>query len=433
MNNGGNRMTTEDQATPDGQHDGASPATSAERIASLDLIRGIAVLGILAANIVAFGMPWTAYSWPDAFLTGHDETADWLWVAQFVLIDGKMRGLFTLLFGAGMALFMERAWARGKGRGLQARRLAILLVFGLLHFFFIWRGDILVLYSAAGFVTMLFLRMTAGKLLTLGLIGYVVGALFYALAIGSAYFVTETTFGQAEGMEDAQLSIDAAKQEAIADDATEIPIMTDGSYADFVSHNFSAHAADPLTSLLLLLFETVPLMLIGMAFYRYGWFSPGHSSGKRRFWGWALLVSGAVLNLLLALWVKDGGFTYWGTLSAMMAFSMLPRLPMILGLALLLALYGNTASGWLAERLSAAGRAAFTNYLGTSVLMMLIFHPWAGGLWGELTRPELYLVVALGWAVMLAWSKPWLTKFHYGPLEWLWRCLTYGRIFPLRR
>ena len=162
-------------------------------------------------------------------------------------------------------------------------------------------------------------------------------------------------------------------------------------------------------------------------------FSPGHSSGKRRFWGWALLLSGAVLNLLLALWVKDGGFTYWGTLSAMMAFSMLPRLPMILGLALLLALYGNTASGWLAERLSAAGRAAFTNYLGTSVLMMLIFHPWAGGLWGELTRPELYLVVALGWAVMLAWSKPWLTKFHYGPLEWLWRCLTYGRIFPLRR
>ncbi len=424
-------MTTQDQVTPDSEQQVASPASPAERIASLDLIRGVAVLGILAANIIAFGMPWTAYSWPDAFLTGHDETSDWLWVAQFVLVDGKMRGLFSLLFGAGMALFMERAWARGSGLGLQARRLAILLVFGLVHFYFIWRGDILVLYAVAGFASMLFLHMTAGKLLTLGLIGYVFGALFFALAIGSAYFVAETAFGQAEGMEEARGSIVEAQQAAVADDAVEIPIMTQGSYADFVSHNFTAHGADPLTSLLLMVFETVPLMLIGMAFYRFGWFSPDGATGKRRAWGWSLLIAGAALNLLMALWVRDGGFTYWGTLSAMMAFAMLPRLPMILGLALLLALYGNTATGWLAERLSAAGRAAFTNYLGISVLMMLIFHPWAGGLWGELTRPELYLVVALGWAVMLAWSKPWLDKFRYGPLEWLWRCLTYGRIFPV--
>ena len=157
-----------------------------------------------------------------------------------------------------MALFMERAWASDKGLGLQARRLAILLVFGLVHFFFIWRGDILVLYAVAGFVSMLFLRMTAGKLLTLGLIGYVVGALYFALAIGSAYFVAETAFGQAEGMEEARGSIDEAQQAAVADDAVEIPIMTQGSYADFVSHNLTAHGADPLTSLLLMVFETRP-------------------------------------------------------------------------------------------------------------------------------------------------------------------------------
>ncbi|MGB3795804.1 MAG: DUF418 domain-containing protein [Alteraurantiacibacter sp.] len=426
-------MTTHELATPDTQQGVAAPATSGERIASLDLIRGVAVLGILAANIVAFGMPWAAYSWPDAFLTGHDTTSDWLWVGQFVLIDGKMRGLFTLLFGAGMALFMQRAWARGEGMGLQARRLAILLLFGLVHFYLIWRGDILVLYSIAGFAAMLFLRMSAGKLLTLGLIGYFIGALFYALAIGSAYFIADTAFGQVEGMEEARVSIDEAQRSATADDAIEIPIMTEGSYGDFVAHNISAHGADPLNSLLLMVMETVPLILIGMAFYRFGWFDAGGATTKRRTWGWSLLIVGIVLNVLMALWVKNGGFTYWGTLSAMSAFAMLPRLPMILGLALLLALYGNTASGWLAERLSAAGRVAFTNYLGTSVLMMLIFHPWAGGLWGELTRPELYLVVALGWAVMLAWSKPWLTKYRYGPLEWLWRCLTYGRIFPLRR
>ena len=83
--------------------------------------------------------------------------------------------------------------------------------------------------------------------------------------------------------------------------------------------------------------------------------------------------------------------------------------------------------------MSAAGRAAFTNYLGTSVVMMLVFEGWAGGLFGELTRPGLYVVVAAAWVLMLAWSKPWLARFRYGPLEWLWRSLTYGRIMPLRR
>ena len=209
--------------------------------------------------------------------------------------------------------------------------------------------------------------------------------------------------------------------------------MTGGNYGDYVSHNFAEHLADPFGNLFLMIFETVPLMLIGMAFYRLGWFGPGGAARKRRAWGWALFVGGAALNLWMALWVMADGFTYWGTMSALMAFSMLPRLPMIVGLCLLLALYGNHAHGWLSERLSAAGRVAFTNYIGTSVLMMLIFHPWAGGLWGELTRPELYLVVALGWAVMLLWSKPWLERFRYGPLEWLWRCLTYWRVFPIRR
>ncbi len=424
---------TEEQTTPDGAIEAVVPAGAAQRLGSLDFIRGFAVLGILAANIVAFGQPWSAYSWPDGFLTGHDTAADWLWVAQFVLIDGKMRGLFTLLFGAGMALFMEKAWERGASRTLLARRLIFLLLFGLVHFFLIWRGDILVLYSLAGFATMAFLRWEPRQLLTLGLIGYGMGALFYALAIGSAYFIADTVMGQSAAMEQARVAIDEGKQTAIADDQIEIPIMTEGNYADFVLHNLAEHAGDPVNAVFLMIFETAPLMLIGMAFYRFGWFSPGGATGKRKAWGWAMLLVGGGISLAMALWVKSEGFTYWGTLSAMMAFSMLPRLPMVLGLALLLALYGNHASGWLAERLSAAGRAAFTNYIGTSVLMMLVFHPWAGGLWGELTRPELYLVVALGWAVMLAWSRPWLARYRYGPLEWLWRCLTYGRLFPLRR
>ena len=109
------------------------------------------------------------------------------------------------------------------------------------------------------------------------------------------------------------------------------------------------------------------------------------------------------------------------------------RLPFVIGLAALLALWGPKATGWLGSRVSAAGRMAFSNYLGTSILMLFVFHGFALGLYGELTRPQLYIVVVAIWIIMLAWSKAWLSVFRFGPLEWLWRCLTYGKLFAIRR
>lgn len=420
-----------DSSTPD------QPAPIANspknRIASLDFIRGLAVMGILAANIVAFGQPFSAYMFPEAFKTPHGETSNWMWVAQFVLIDGKMRGLFTLLFGAGMMLFMERAWARGSTRWLQAWRLLWLMLFGLLHFFFIWRGDILFLYGVAGMVALLCVRWTAKTQLTVGLIGFVLGSLAYLGMFGITYFVADTPMGEQTEFAEMREGLAEGKAEALADDAAEIAIHESGGYGDFVAHNLSEHAGDPLFSLLLFSFETLPLMLIGMALYRMGLFSGGFTAHKQRMWGWIGVFAGVLLTVPLAIWMKDEGLTYWGTLATFTAFGALPRLPMILGLVALLALWGSNANGWFAERVSAAGRAAFTNYLGTSVVMMLVFHGWAGGLYGELNRPQLYIVVVLAWVLMLAWSKPWLEKFRFGPLEWLWRCLTYRTVFPLRR
>ena len=432
---------TDQQITPESTPDSAAldsdtppaPAMATDRIASLDLIRGFAVLGILAANIVAFGQPFSAYMWPATWVGAVNDPDNWLWVTQFVLVDGKMRGLFTLLFGAGLALFMDKAWARGAGLGLQMRRLAWLLVFGLFHFFFIWRGDILALYAISGSIAVLFLRWSARNLLVIGLLGYFMGGLVYLLMFASAVLIVDTPLGQGPQMAEAVAAMTAAQEAALADDPIETQIMTEGSYADFVMHNFSQHLLDPLNALLVFIFETLPLMLIGMGLYRVGLFTGDLSEKKQAIWGWVGVIGGSILTLLIALWIEETGLTYWSTLAAFVGFSHFPRLPVVIGLAALLALWGAHANGWLAERLSAAGRAAFTNYLGTSVLMMLIFHPWAGGYWGELSRPELYFVVLVGWAVMLAWSKPWLDRFRYGPLEWLWRCLTYWKLFPLRR
>ncbi|HEU4820254.1 MAG TPA: DUF418 domain-containing protein [Qipengyuania sp.] len=406
---------------------------SGDRIASLDFIRGVAVLGILAANIVAFGQPMTAYMYPGAFITAHGVAENWMWVAQFVLIDGKMRGLFTLLFGAGVYLFLERASARGGGKGLQARRLAWLGLFGALHFFLLWRGDILLIYAISGLFLLPFLHLSAKRQVLLALLAYALGALAYGAMTSSMAHFASAEPAAASSMSEFQEGILATQQDDLADGRLETELIAGGDYAGFVAHNFSAHAFDPLIMVLFFLFETVPLMLLGAALYRLGLFTGGMDPARLRRRGWIGVIVGTALTIPIALSALNAGLGYYDTLAAFSGFSMLPRLPVILGLAALLALWAPHATGWLGRRLSAAGRAAFTNYLGTSMLMVLVFHGWAGGLFGELTRGQLYLVVLAAWAVMLAWPVWWLARYRFGPLEWLWRCLTYGRRFPLRR
>ena len=408
-------------------------ASPSRRIASLDFVRGLAVMGILVANIVSFGQPMPAYMFPDAFTVPHSEAEDWMWVAQFILIDGKMRGLFSLLFGAGMYLFLEKAWARGQGAWLQAQRLFWLGVIGLLHYFFIWRGDILFLYACAGLAGLLFVGLSRRKQLVLGLLGYLGGCLLYGAFVGFLPAVADTELGQNPAYAEMARELEDEKQADLADGELETQLISSGNYGAWVSHNVSAHGGDLPFYLFLFWFETLPLMLIGMAAYRYGLFDGGTDPGRQRKWGWGLLVVGTALTVPVALWAKGAGLTYYGTLAAMAGFSMLPRGLVILGLAALLALWGQVVSGWLAERISAAGRAAFTNYLGTSILMLVLFHGWGVGLFGALGRSELYLVMLFTWALMLLWSKPWLERFRFGPLEWLWRCLTSRKLFPLRR
>ena len=162
-------------------------ATGQQRLASLDFTRGIAVMGILAANIIAFGQPQVAYIWPGGFLTGHGPVSDWLWVAQLTLIDGKMRGLFTLLFGAGLILFLDRAWARGQGRWLQVRRLFWLFAFGYAHYLFAAKTDILALYAVCGLIALLFVKWKPKTQLIVGIVVYLLGAVKDTVVWGMVY------------------------------------------------------------------------------------------------------------------------------------------------------------------------------------------------------------------------------------------------------
>lgn len=410
-----------------------APVSAAERIDTLDFIRGLAVMGILAANIVAFGQPIDAYMYPAAFKVDAGDPGGWMWIVQFILIDGKMRGLFTLLFGAGMYLFMEKAWARGATRKLQAWRLAILMAFGMIHFFFIWPGDILFYYALFGFIALPCLKWSVKTQLWIGLAGYMLGVLPNA-GLMMPWLIVDTAFGESSPEMLAQRKeMIAGIDQTLAHSDVPNNAIASGDYATLVMHRLTEQWNELLLNALLFGFETLPLMLIGVALYRMGFFSGAFDRATLLRWGWIGVIAGGLVHLAIGLVVQAGGFTYYGTLAAFVAWSPLPRLWMVLGMAALLVAYAPSATGWLGERVRAAGRAAFTNYLGTSIVMMFVFHGWALGLFGQLNRPQLYIVVALAWVLMLAWSKPWLDRYRYGPLEWLWRCLTYAKVFPMRK
>ncbi|WP_246844858.1 DUF418 domain-containing protein [Altererythrobacter sp. TH136] len=410
----------------------ALPTATGERLVSLDFIRGIAVMGILAANIVAFGQPYMAYMWPGGFVTAHGPVSDWLWVAQFVFVDGKMRGLFTLLFGAGLVLFADRVTVRTGSSWVQVRRLGWLLVFGLAHYYLLWRGDILTLYALCGLIALLVLRLPAVHQLAAGLTMYLFGAVLNSLQYGLMWAASEKSLGAnpqyAPLARDAAAMLDGERADALR----EIAINTRGSYADYVAHAWGDHRWNWIDQFTHTALETVPLMLVGMSLYRTGLFDGRIDRRTQARWGWWGLGAGTAMTLALALGALADGLTYTGTMFAFLGPQTLTRLPAIFGLAALLALWAPQATGWLGRRVTAAGRMAFSNYLGTSLIMLVVFQSWGLNLFGALDRPKLYLVVLLAWLAMLAWSQPWLARFRYGPLEWLWRCLTYGRIFPLR-
>ncbi|MEL7517917.1 MAG: DUF418 domain-containing protein [Pseudomonadota bacterium] len=411
-----------------------APVALQNRISSLDFIRGLAVMGILAANIVAFGQPPSAYIWPEAFLVDASDPGGWQWIAQFILIDGKMRGLFTLLFGAGMYLFMERAWERGSSRWLQMWRLFLLLGFGLFHFYLIWFGDILSMYAIIGFGAVACMRWQPGTQIRAGLFIYTLGCIAWGGLFLMQYLIVDTgVFADQPWVAEARTEIVQSGETQRANDAKFIVHMKSGDYTALITERFKQQWFLPFVNPLFLFFETFSLMLIGMGLYRQGFFSGDFAPSKMKLWGWAGVIVGGGLSLAIGLFVKSGGFSFVAVNAAFIGWSMVPRLMMVLGLAALLVEYSKGATGWLADRVSAAGRAAFTNYLGTSVVMMIVFQGWGLGLFGQLNRPLLYLVTVLTWVLMLAWSKPWLARFRYGPLEWLWRCLTYRKAFPLRR
>jgi uncharacterized protein len=211
-------------------------------------------------------------------------------------------------------------------------------------------------------------------------------------------------------------------------------VLAEGSLPQIVAYRVRHYGLEPLNSAVFMIFDSLACMLFGAALFRMGFLSGGWDRRKMIRWGSLGIVASLVMAAPFAVWIWAADFPQALNMFVFYGPSHVIRLPMILGYAaVLVAMTPVWAATGLGKRLSAAGRMAFTNYIGASAVMAAIFQGWGLGLFGHFMRPGMELFVLLGWALMLVCSPWWLARFRYGPLEWLWRCLTYWRLFPLRR
>lgn len=400
------------------------PVPSSERIVALDVLRGFALMGILLVNIGAFATVGAAYLNP--FATGALEGAEfWAWGAVHLFAEAKFLTLFSVLFGAGIAMSSDRIAERGlpAAPGLHFRRQLWLLAIGLGHAHLLWMGDILAPYALCGMLLYPLRNLPPRQLLVLGAcVTAVVLPLWGGAGASIPYWP--------EGERAAQQEEWAPSQEAM--DA-EIEAYRGGWLEQQPLRSEDALGMETVVFLTFFLWRAGGAMLAGMALYRWGVLSAKRSGRFYR----RMAVAGAGLGLPLtalgmAYNLRAGFametsmfqgqlFNYVGSLGTAAAY---------LGLVML-AVRGR----WLAalqRRLAAAGRMALTNYVAQSVVCTLVFYGHGLGLFARLGRPEQLGVVAAVWVLQLLWSPWWLARFRFGPLEWAWRTATYWRRQPLR-
>lgn len=425
----------------------AAPVAKTNRIDSLDILRGIAVFGILLMNISAFGLIWQAYGNPYAAggSTGLNLT---LFEVMNVGFEGTMRGIFSMLFGAGIVLMTERMESAGAGlttAEIHFRRMTWLMIFGIIHWaLLLWTGEILFAYSMCGFVLFAFRKLAAKLQLAIG-----VAALFIAAIILNQDY-----------HEVVELSERASAAQIIADEGGELTSEEEGALASWAEKNMGHKPTDESTAMFnswhegsywnavtgqfefsyefqwthapfWLVFDMMPFMLIGMALLKWGVLSC-----ERPVQFYALMaVAGYGIGIPLGIY-ELGILTAgdYGTIAGAEAgrtyqFSRLAMVAGHLGLVLLVVKLGLLK--WLQRGFAAAGQMALTNYISQTLICTFLFYGFGFGLYGQLDRSQLYLLVATIAAVQMIWSVIWLRNFRFGPLEWVWRSLTYWRRQPM--
>lgn len=393
--------------------DNIKPTHPKNRIHSLDLLRGFAILGILIMNIISFSNIGTGYINPTvgAGIEGYNGV---LHAFGYVFADMRFMSIFSILFGAGVLLFTDNL--KKKKLSLTRyhyKRMVLLLIFGLIHAYLIWMGDILVAYAICGSFVFL---MRNKKTKTLLLVGSVFFCIPIVLSLSNYFFAPQEILVET-------YSFFTPTQEKTNN---EIAAYT-GSYLDQMEPRMEG--AIELQTLLFLLeqfWRVMSMMLLGMILYRKGVLSAERDNSYYKNLIWIGLSVGLIISIMglyrsydkdwYGVWVMSVGHQYNYIASVFVALA-------YIGLIMLWS--KSNIFTLFKARLQAAGRLAFTNYIGTSLICTFIFYGHGLGLFATMDRLQQWGVILFIWALILIISPLILKRYRQGPLEWLWRKLTY--------
>jgi uncharacterized protein len=430
----------------------AEPVSAAERLASVDVLRGFALLGILAMNIVGFAWPGQAYDNPMRG-GGFEGTDKAIWFFNHLVFEGKMMTIFSMLFGAGLVLMGERANARGTSlRGVYYRRIFWLMVIGAIHGYLIWPGDILFLYAECGLLLYLFRKMSPRTLIILG-VSFMLIIIPLVLGIGAAIDAAksiservdtqvaagETPSGFDKKVRDiwrGDLEKEFRPNEAqrLEKWNEEMEASRQGYFALVKNRAFDLLMEHTIGFILGGFFFAGARMLLGMGLMKTGVFSAERS---RKFYIWMMALGygiGLPLMVFDALELIRHEFKPEYFMRGGILYNAFGSLVVAMGhVGLIMWIVQSGALTWLTRRLAAVGQMALSNYLTHSIVCTTIFYGYGLGLFGQINRTGLAAIVLAIWIFQLWISPLWLARFRFGPAEWIWRSLTYWKRQPMRR
>ncbi len=380
-------------------------------------MRGLAVLGILAVNAPFFAAPWQTALNPTLPPLAIDAHTAWSWFVPHVFFEGKFITLFSMLFGASLYLVGGDRSDPVRER-IVIRRVAWLALFGAIHGAFIWYGDVLLLYAASGAILMLLRGWTARALLTLGV------GIYLTTSFWEAYRGLQLEHAPPASAQAVRAFLWEPAPREIAYWAE----MFGGGFLQSLLANMQMWAGFAFATLKSGIPHTIGVMMIGMGLFKIGFLSGGAPR-----WVYWLSVGIAALALIgvseQALQSSAAGFDFIvvNARTGLLNHAVVILISLGYASALVLCVQANILP-FVTNALAPVGRMAFTNYVAQSLIMTAIFYGGRGpGLWGALDRPTLMLVVPVVWAAQLIWSTLWLRSFEMGPLEWVWRRLSYAR------
>jgi uncharacterized protein len=402
-----------------------APTGQENRILSVDALRGFALLGILTVNIQSFAMAsgdhWAPTAPGDVKIINLS-----IWIVTHVLADAKFMAIFSMLFGAGILLMTQRLEARGVSSGvIHYRRMGILVLFGLAHAYLLWSGDILVAYGICGSLAYLFRKLSAAKLLTTA---------FFLLACGTIVFWAYThppayVFSEAVAILREALGVSRSIGSTAETLAYRGPWL-----AQMSVRIQSSLETEFFTFAVVALWRVTGLMLAGMALMKSGFLTASHSDSVYR----AAVGIGCCAGIPLTLfgtyrhyidgWAASQGIfldyvvNYWASLLVSVGW-----------IGALMLLTQLTVFARCIRALAALGRTALSNYLLQTVVCIAIFFGNGFGKFGRMDRLDQALVVIAIWIAELILSALWLRRFRFGPMEWIWRSLTYMKREPFLR